>query len=145
LLEAKGLRLGDRISELDRTLGEEMLEPTRIYVKAVRALLREHRIKGLAHITGGGIPGNLPRVLPEGKRAWIRRRSWTVPPLFELIRRFGSVSQAEMDRTFNNGIGMILVVGKNEAGGIERALKKMAEPYAVIGEIRKGERGAQLV
>jgi phosphoribosylformylglycinamidine cyclo-ligase len=145
LLEAKGLRLGDRISELGRTLGEEMLEPTRIYVNAVRALLRDHRIKGLAHITGGGIPGNLPRVLPEGRRAWIRRRSWTVPPIFELIRRFGSVSQAEMDRTFNNGLGMILVVGKNESGGIERALEKMAEPYAVIGEIRKGERGAQLV
>jgi phosphoribosylformylglycinamidine cyclo-ligase len=145
LLEAKGLRLGDRISELGRTLGEEMLEPTRIYVKAVRALLSDHRVKGLAHITGGGIPGNLPRVLPEGRRAWIRRRSWTPPPIFELIRRFGSVSQAEMDRTFNNGIGMILVVGKNEVGAVERALKKMAEPYAVIGEIRKGEQGVQYV
>jgi len=145
LLESKGLRLGDRISELGRTLGEEMLEPTRIYVNVVRALLRDHRIKGLAHITGGGIIGNLPRVLPEGRRAWIRRRSWTVPPIFELIRRFGSVSQAEMDRTFNNGIGMILVVGKNEVGRVERALKKLAEPYALIGEIRKGDRGAQLV
>ena len=145
LLEAKGLRLGDRISELGRTLGEEMLEPTRIYANVVRALLRAHRIKGIAHITGGGIPGNLPRVLPEGRRAWIRRRSWTAPPIFELIRRFGSISRAEMDRTFNNGIGMILVVGKNDLGGVERALKKMGERYAVIGEIRKGERGAQLV
>ncbi|MGH7768964.1 MAG: phosphoribosylformylglycinamidine cyclo-ligase [Candidatus Binatia bacterium] len=145
LLEAKGLRLGDRISELGRTLGEEMLEPTRIYANVVRTLLRDHRIKGLAHITGGGIPGNLPRVLPEGRRAWIRRRSWPVPPIFELIRRFGSVSQAEMDRTFNNGIGMILVVGKNEVGGVERALKKMSEPYAVVGEIRKGERGVRFV
>jgi phosphoribosylformylglycinamidine cyclo-ligase len=145
LLEVQGLRLEDRIAELGRTLGEEMLEPTRIYVKLVRALQREHRIKGIAHITGGGITGNLPRVLPQGRRAFIRRRSWTVPPIFELIRRFGRVTQAEMDRTFNNGIGMILVVGKNDAPGIERTLKKMGERYAVIGEIRKGERGAQLV
>jgi phosphoribosylformylglycinamidine cyclo-ligase len=145
LLDVKGLRLGDRISELGRTLGEEMLEPTRIYTGVVGALLRSHRIKGIAHITGGGITGNLPRVLPEGRRAWIRRRSWTVPPIFGLIRRFGSISQAEMDRTFNNGIGMILVVGKNDAAGVERALKKMAERYAFIGEIKKGERGAQLV
>ena len=145
LLEAKGLRLGDRISELGRTLGEEMLEPTRIYAGVLRALLRDHRIKGIALITGGGIPGNLPRVLPEGRRAWIRRRSWTAPPIFELIRRFGAVSRPEMDRTFNNGIGMILVVGKNDVGGVERALKKMGERYAVIGEIKKGERGAQLV
>ncbi len=144
LLDVKGLRLGDRIAELGRTLGEEMLEPTRIYAAAIRALLGAHRIKGLAHITGGGIPGNLPRVLPEGRRAWIRRRSWETPPIFGLIQRLGSVSQAEMDRTFNNGIGMILVVGKNDAAGVERALKKMGERCAVIGEIRKGERGARL-
>jgi phosphoribosylformylglycinamidine cyclo-ligase len=145
LLEAEGLRLEDRIAELGRTLGEELLEPTRIYVKTVRALLRDHRIKGIAHITGGGITENLPRVLPEGRRAYVRRRSWTVPPIFHLIRRFGSISQAEMDRTFNNGIGMILVVGKNEAGGIERALKKMGERCALIGEIKNGERGVRFV
>ncbi len=145
LLEIEGLRLEDRISELGRTLGEELLEPTRIYVKTVRALLGEHRIKGIAHITGGGITENLPRVLPEGRRAYVRRRSWTAPPIFQLIRRFGSISQAEMDRTFNNGIGMILVVGKNEADGVERALKKMGERYAFIGEIKKGERGTQFV
>ena len=145
LLEIQGLRLGDRISELGRTLGEELLEPTRIYAKVIRALLRHHQIKGIAHITGGGIPGNLSRILPEGRRAWIRRRSWTVPPIFELIRRFGAVSQAEMDRAFNNGLGMILVVAKNELDGVERTLKKMGERYAVIGEIRKGERGTHFV
>ncbi|HEX9445879.1 MAG TPA: phosphoribosylformylglycinamidine cyclo-ligase [Candidatus Binatia bacterium] len=148
LLEVEGLRLEDRISELGRTLGEELLEPTRIYVKTVRALLggpRSHGIKGMAHITGGGITENLPRVLPAGRRAIVRRRSWTVPPIFELVRRFGSVPQAEMDRTFNNGLGMILVVGKNDIGGVERALKKMREPYAVVGEIKKGERGTRFV
>ena len=148
LLEMKGLRLGDRISELGRTLGEELLEPTRIYARTIRALLRHHpnhRIKGIAHITGGGIPGNLPRILPEGRRAWIRRRSWTVAPIFELIQRFGAISQAEMDRTFNNGLGMVLVVGKKDLDGVARTLKKMGERYVLIGEIRKGERGVRLV
>ena len=145
LLEVEGLRLEDRIAELGCTLGEEMLKPTRIYVKLVRALRRDYHIKGMAHITGGGIPGNLPRVLPEGRRAYIRRKSWTAPPIFELIRRFGRVSQPEMDRTFNNGIGMILVVAKDDAAGVEAALKKMGERYAIMGEIRKGVRGAQLV
>ena len=145
LLEMKGLRLGDRISELGRTLGEELLEPTRIYAKVIRALLRQHRVKGIAHITGGGIPGNLPRILPEGGRAWVGRRSWPVPPIFELIRRFGAIPQGEMDRTFNNGLGMILVVGKKEADGVERALKKMGERYFVIGEIKTGEKGTHFV
>ena len=145
LLDIKGLRLGDRIAELGRTLGEEMLEPTRIYAKVIRALLSRYPLKGIAHITGGGIPGNLPRVLPPGRRAWIARRSWSVPPIFKLIQRFGGVAQAEMDRTFNNGLGMILVVGKKDADGVGRALEKMGEKYFVVGEIRKGERGVRLV
>ncbi|OGQ82539.1 MAG: phosphoribosylformylglycinamidine cyclo-ligase [Deltaproteobacteria bacterium RIFCSPLOWO2_12_FULL_60_19] len=145
LLDIMGLRLGDRIAELGRTLGEEMLEPTRIYAKVIRALLSHYPLKGIAHITGGGMPGNLPRVLPPGRRAWIARRSWSVPPIFKLIQRFGGVTQPEMDRTFNNGLGMILVAGKKEADGVGRALEKMGEKYFVIGEIRKGERGVRLV
>lgn len=143
LLEIKGLRLGDRISELGRTLGEELLEPTRIYAKVIRTLLRSHPIKGIAHITGGGIPGNLPRILPHGRQAWIGRSRWPVPPVFDMIRRFGGVAQNEMDRTFNNGLGMILVVGRKDVSGIERALKKMGEKYFLIGEIRKGPRGVR--
>ena len=139
LLEMRGLRLGDRISELGRTLGEELLEPTRIYVKVLQTLFRHHPIKGIAHITGGGIPGNLPRVLPRGRRARIQRRSWPLPPIFDLIRRFGGVSQTEMDRTFNNGLGIILVVGKRNVDGVGRSLKKMGEKYYLIGEVRKGE------
>ncbi len=145
LLEMRGLRLGDRISELSRTLGEELLEPTRIYAKVIQTLLRHHPIKGIAHITGGGIPGNLPRILPRGRRAWIQRQSWPVPPIFDLIRRFGGVSQTEMDRTFNNGVGIILVVGKKNVDGVGRLLKKMGEKYYLIGEVRKGEGGVQLV
>ena len=141
LLDVRGLKLGDRISELGRTLGEEMLEPTRIYAGAIQKLVRRHAIKGIAHITGGGIPGNLPRIFPRGRRAWIRRSSWPVPPIFDLIQRFGGVSQAEMDRTFNNGLGIILVVGKREADRVGRALKKMGEKWYLIGEVRKGEKG----
>ena len=145
LLEMKGLRLGDRISELGRTLGEELLEPTRIYAKVIQVLLRHHPIKGIAHITGGGIPGNLPRILPQGRRAWIQRRSWPVPPIFGLIQRFGRISQPEMDRTFNNGLGIILVVGKKHADRVGRSLKRMGEKYYLIGEVRKGERGVKFV
>ena len=145
LLEIKGLGLGDRISELGRTLGEELLEPTRIYAKVVRYLLRRHSIKGIAHITGGGVPGNLPRILPEGRRAWIQRRSWPVPPVFELIRRLGGIPQTEMDRTFNNGLGIILVVGKRDVDKAQRSLKRIGEKYSLIGEVRKGEKGVHFV
>ena len=141
LLDIGRLRLGVRVPELGRTLGEELLEPTRIYTKVIRNLFSRYAIKGAAHITGGGIPGNLPRILPEGRRAWIDRRAWKAPPIFDLIRRIGRVSLAEMDRTFNNGLGMILVVGKKDLDGVTRSLKKMGERHFVIGKIRKGNRG----
>lgn len=145
LLGVGGFRLKDRIPELGRTLAEELLEPTRIYAGLVGSLLRAADIKGIAHITGGGIPGNLPRVLPRGRKACIGRLSWSPPPIFELIRRCGRISQAEMDRTFNNGLGMILVVGQAAVARVERLLKKKREPYWIIGEIRKGERGVSWV
>src|SRR5262245_53193890 len=103
LLERGRLKLSKRIPELGRSLGEELLEPTRIYAKLSRAIFARHPIKGAAHITGGGIPGNLPRVLPTGARAWIERGSWPVPPIFHLIQKIGAVAQADMDETFNNG------------------------------------------
>jgi phosphoribosylformylglycinamidine cyclo-ligase len=99
----------------------------------------------MAHITGGGIPGNLPRILPEGREAFVRRGSWPVPPVFDLIRKSGGLSQAEMDRTFNNGLGMILVVGKREADRVERSLKKIGEPCFSIGEIRRGGKKVRFV
>ena len=104
----------------------------------------EFSIKGAAHITGGGITGNLPRVLPPGRRALIERNSWPVPPIFALIQKIGMVAQAEMDSTFNNGLGMILVVGKRQADAIMGALKAMGEKAYVIGEIHKGARAAIL-
>jgi phosphoribosylformylglycinamidine cyclo-ligase len=140
LFDVGRLKLRQQVPELGRSLGEELLEPTRIYAKLVRGLLAKYPIKGAAHITGGGIPGNLPRILPEGRHAWIDRRSWPVPPVFDLIQKIGHVSRAEMDRTFNNGLGMILVVGKQHVDDVTSLLKKMHERHFLIGEIEKGRR-----
>lgn len=144
LLQKGRLKVSQNIPELGRTLGEEMLEPTRIYAKTMARLLERFPLKGAAHITGGGIPGNVPRVLPAGRRAVIERGSWPVPPIFKLIQRIGAIEQSEMDRTFNNGIGMILVIGARHAAGVLRLLKRIGENFFVIGEIRAGARGATI-
>jgi phosphoribosylformylglycinamidine cyclo-ligase len=145
LLEVGRMKLNRHVPELDRTLGEELLKPTRIYAKIARMLFGKHPIKGAAHITGGGVVGNLPRVLPNGRRAWIERGSWPVPPIFDVIQKVGHVAQAEMDRTFNSGLGMIFVVGKKTADGVLGSLKRMNEQGLVIGEIRRGTRGASFI
>jgi phosphoribosylformylglycinamidine cyclo-ligase len=144
LFEKGRLKVGQRIAELGRTLGEELLEPTRIYAKVKRELFAKDGLKGAAHITGGGITGNLPRVLPEGRRALVERASWTVPPVFNLIQRIGGVAQREMDSTFNNGLGMILVVGKKNADRVTQTLQKIGEKFFIVGEIQNGPRGATI-
>jgi len=144
LLERGGLKLRRRIPELGRKLGEELLEPTRIYAKITKKLFGEFRIKGAAHITGGGITGNLPRVLPPGRRAAIERASWPVPPVFGLIQKIGAVAQPEMDATFNMGLGLILVVAKNDVDRVVGALRRLQERCFVIGEIRQGSKGATI-
>jgi phosphoribosylformylglycinamidine cyclo-ligase len=144
LLDVGKLKLHRQPAELGRSLGEELLEPTRIYAKIARKLFTNYPIKGAAHITGGGITGNLPRVLPQGIRAWIERGAWPVPAIFGLIQKIGRVSQEEMDRTFNNGLGMILAVSKSRAEGVVQALKQMGERCFVVGEIRKGARGVSI-
>jgi phosphoribosylformylglycinamidine cyclo-ligase len=145
LLDVGGLKLHQPVPELGRSLGEELLEPTRIYAKMTQGLFAKYPIKGAAHITGGGIPGNLPRILPQGRRAWIDRRSWPVPPVFDLIQKIGRVSRDEMDRTFNNGLGLILVVDKQHVDGVTSLLKKMRERHFIIGEIKKGRREVTFV
>lgn len=145
LLDDAKLRLQSRVSDLGCPLVDELLKPTRIYVGLIRSLTARYRIKVIAHITGGGIVGNLPRVLPVGLRAWIHRGSWSVPPIFDLIARLGGVSQREMDRTFNNGIGMALIVDPSDVSRVERSLRRRREPYAVVGEVRKGRRGVSFI
>jgi phosphoribosylformylglycinamidine cyclo-ligase len=144
LLERGGLKLHQRVPELGRTLAKELLEPTRIYAKITKKLFGESRIKGAAHITGGGITGNLPRVLPRGQHAMIDRSSWPVPPVFSLLQKIGAVAQPEMDATFNMGLGMIFVAAKKDADRVIGALKRMGERSFIIGEIRKGARGATI-
>jgi len=128
------------VPELGTTLGDEMLRPTRIYVKAFNALKERIRIKGIAHITGGGIPGNLPRVLPEGVGAVVREGSWPVPAIFRVIKEKGNVPVNDMKRTFNMGIGFILVVSEKEAGDAVGLLKDAGFDSYVIGTVVKGKK-----
>lgn len=144
LLEKGRLRIDQRIPELGRVLGDELLDPTRIYAKAARRLFGKFVIKGAAHITGGGIIGNLPRILPKGRRAVVERGAWPVPPVFDLIQKIGDIDRVEMDRTFNNGLGFILVVGRKFADSVRRTLGRIGERSFVVGEIRRGARGVEI-
>ncbi len=144
IFEMAGLSVHDRISDLGRPLGEELLTPTRIYVKSVLSLLRDSQlrgaIKGLAHVTGGGITENLPRVLPAGCGARITRSSWEVPPIFSFLQHKGGIAEAEMYRTFNMGLGMILVVSRDKVTKLLAKAKRLGEKAFLVGEIIRGPR-----
>ncbi len=118
-----------------RTLGETLLEPTRIYVKSLLALMAELPVAALAHITGGGIVENLPRVLPNNVKAVIHTASWTWPPVFDWLQRSGAITEHEMYRTFNCGVGMIACVRPEHADQALRLLRQQGETAWVIGEI----------
>jgi len=135
LFEKMRLKPGSRVRGLGRNIGEELLVPTKIYVKPLLDLIRNYHIHGMAHITGGGITDNLPRVIPPGCKALIRRGAWPVPPIFEVIRQGGNVAEEEMLRTFNNGIGMILAVPAGEVKGVIARVKHWKEKAYPIGEI----------
>lgn len=141
LLDHAGLKLEERVAELDKTLGEELLTPTRIYVKSVLRLVNEIEVKGMAHITGGGIPENLKRILPDGHAALIRKCQLPPVPVFQLLQKAGAVDDAEMFRTFNMGIGFILVVEETDADRACRLLQSGGEKPIVIGKIITGEKG----
>jgi len=131
------LEVSNRLPELDVTLGEELLRPTRIYVKAYQALRGKVKVKGMAHITGGGIPGNLPRILPAGLGARVEEGSWRVPPVFELIRTMGNVPLDDMRRTFNMGIGYVVVVPEADAAAAVSLLRVIGYEASVIGHVEK--------
>ena len=135
LLEDGQLTIASRLREFDCPLGEVLLTPTRIYAKQVLALIATHSIHGIAHITGGGIKENLPRVLPKGTRAVVQRGNWVVPPIFSLIQRMGSVPMEEMDRVFNLGIGLILAVPKANADAVIRQAEALGDRCSVIGDV----------
>ncbi len=133
--EKLNLKIDDYIPEFGRSLGEELLEPTRIYSEMVLRLIKVLPIHGLAHITGGGIPDNIIRVLPQACKVEIEKGSWKIPPIFEFLQQAGKISEAEMLRTFNNGIGMIAVVPEDSAQDALERLTGMGETAAIIGQV----------
>jgi phosphoribosylformylglycinamidine cyclo-ligase len=145
VFDALGLTIDAILPGTGRSVGDVMLEPTRIYVAAVLPV-REH-VHAMAHITGGGLPGNLPRVLPVGCRAVVRRAAWaeSAPPVFQTLQQAGRVSDEEMFRTFNMGIGYVLVVPADRAGFVAASVRAAGETVHAIGEIVAGERGVELV
>ena len=146
LLDRAGYRVSDRPAELEgSSVGEEMLRPTRIYVRSILNVLGAYRVKkvvkAMAHITGGGLVGNLPRVLPEGLTVRIKRDSWPVPPIFKLIAAKGPVDPIEMNRVFNMGIGFIMIVSPHFVRPILNRLRRGGERCWVLGKVRKGSGG----
>jgi len=147
--EKAKMSVADRVPELGATLGEELLRPTKIYVHAVKGLLRHYRtkkvVKGMAHITGGAMPDNLPRILPPKCAAKIEKGSWPIPPIFHVIRKVGEVEEREMYHVFNMGIGMILVVPPFYADSVVHQLRRVGERGQVIGKIVRGNRDVNIV
>ena len=138
------LRTSDYIGDLGCTIGEELLKPTRIYVKPILQAVRQLELKGLAHITGGGFIENIPRMLPPGLGAVIEEGSWEVPPIFSYLEDLGRIDKQEMYNVFNMGIGMVMAVEEKLAGDVRRCFTELGErPYA-IGRVVLGE-GVQIV
>ena len=137
LLEKRRYGLGDSPEPLSRTLADELLEPTRIYVKTVQKLRKEFRIKAIAHITGGGLLENIPRVIPKKCSAILDSSRWKLPPIMELIKKDGRIDSGEMRRTFNCGIGLVLVVPADIASRVLTRLRQLRETAYPIGEIAK--------
>ena len=144
IIKKARLRLDKTYPELDpeKTLGQVLLEPTRIYVKPVIELLHQYKVKkpisGMAHITGGGLPGNLNRALPDDLDAVIHRGAWEVPPVFGFLQDKGGVTDEEMLKVFNMGIGYTLIVRPHFAEAVERQLRRSGETVCRLGEIRRG-------
>ncbi len=141
--DMKKMDVSTYLPEIGARLGDELLKPTRIYVKAFMALINTIKVKGMAHITGGGIPENLPRILPKGMSAVIQSGSWPIPRIFALIRRLGKVPEDDMKRTFNMGVGYVMVVSKRKAGDAVSMLNQSGYQAFIIGKIERGGKGVQ--
>ncbi len=144
LLEMAGYRLDEKIPRLNRTAAEELLQRHRSYARPIHALQDAGLLRGAAHITGGGIPGNLPRILPRGLHARIDTGSWPQLPLFPLLREIGNVPDDDMWQTFNMGLGMILVIPRRALDEASAVLRKVRQKFFVIGSIAKGSSGVRL-
>ncbi|MBE9593834.1 MAG: phosphoribosylformylglycinamidine cyclo-ligase, partial [Proteobacteria bacterium] len=134
------MSVNDYVDEFGRTVGEELLEPTRIYAKTLNPLIKNFHIYGISHITGGGITENLPRILPTNCQAVISRSSWTPQPIFHFIKKAGNLAEEEMIRTFNNGIGLILIVAEKDVQDIMQQIQVMGERAYQIGWVEERKR-----
>lgn len=129
------------IEDLDCTLGEELLRPTRIYVQSILNTLKNFPINGMVHNTGGGFIDNIPRILPKGCKAIIDKGNWPILPIFSLLQKSGKISEIEMFRTFNMGIGLLAIVDQEKAADIKHHLEALGEKAYLIGEIKALEAG----
>jgi len=144
LFEKAGMSVNDYVEELGGTLGRELLQPTRIYVRPIHSVLSYYRVKqvihGLAHITGGGLPDNVPRIIGDRHSVRINKGSWPVPPIFPLIQKLGEVDEEEMYHVFNMGIGMVVIVAKYYAAAVMRRFRRQGVEPFLIGEVVRGNR-----
>lgn len=145
LLGKNKFSLSDKPKPLRRTLAKELLEPTRIYVKTLLSLMKSYDVKAMAHITGGGLLENIPRVLPGNCAVEIDSSTWKMPPIMRLIQQEGNIDQEEMHRTFNSGIGMVIVVDSKDATKVLKRLEKLGEKAFLIGEVSKKKRTSDQV
>jgi phosphoribosylformylglycinamidine cyclo-ligase len=139
LFDALGHTVDTHLPELGTTVGKALLAPHVSYLACLEPLIERRKVRALAHITGGGFPGNIPRVLPAGLGAKLQRGSWPIPPLFRLIGEGGGVAEDEMYRTFNMGIGMIVVVAPENLHEVEHSLERRGETSFLIGSVVTGE------
>lgn len=145
LLDKGKLQLTDNVAGLERTIGAELLEPTKIYVKSILYLIKNFNVKGLVHITGGGFYDNIPRIIPDACRCVISKNSWEIAPVFQVIKEIGKVDEKEMFRVFNMGIGMMIVVPEKESEEVVHRLEVMGEKAYIIGTVEKREKEQSLV
>ena len=138
VFERKGFKGDEYMEELGQTIGEELLTPTRLYPRICLPLIREFDIHGMVHITGGGFYENIPRALPDHMGAEVNGAAWTIPPVFRLLQEWGNVDWTEMYRTFNMGIGMVLIVSSDEADRITAQLNAQNETVYHIGHVTEG-------
>lgn len=138
VFEHKGFKGDEYMDEFGCTIGEELLTPTRLYPRLCLPLIQEFDIHGMVHITGGGFYENIPRALPENMGAEVNGAAWEMPPVFRLLQKWGNVDWAEMYRTFNMGIGMVIIVSPEEADHIETHLQEAGEAVYRIGHVTKG-------
>ena len=141
LLERAGWALDREVEELGRTLGEELLEPTRLYARPCLRLAREQRVHAFSHVTGGGLAANLERVLPPGVQVSIDRSTWTPAPIFDLVAAVGPVERADLERTLNMGVGMVAVAAPDHADGVIESLAGDGVDSWVVGEVRATDAG----